>query len=301
MSILELIEEKRVKRHMSIKNKIILENSFYHITQRAPGKEKLFLEEGDFLYFLFLLKKTAKDFNIDIHSFALMPNHLHLLIYLHERNLDKAMKKIFQKYAIYFNHKYQRKGHVFCGVYRAALCNDDSYILTASLYIHLNPLKAGLVTDLGQYRWSSVSLYCNPLNNSFIKTDFILGLLDRDKSRAVKQYSELLAECKSVKFTPLLENLRGLDKIFKNIFRKITLLIKKHKDDGKFLEDINKLEKQIENIKDKKRLSNPRDKEAVAYTIEQLKSRGFAINEICRILKISRFKIYRLCNISVPN
>jgi len=301
MDLYDLIEEKKIKRYFNVKNKIILEDYFYHITQRAPGKEKLFVEDSDYLYFLHLLKDISKTFNIDIHSFALMPNHVHLLIYLNERNLARAMGKLFQRYAIYFNKKYRRKGHVFCGVYRCALCNDENYILAASLYIHLNPLKAGLCMRFNDYRWSSMNLYLRPLRKSFVKNDFVLNILNCDKQKAAKEYRAFLKECEKIEYSPILKNLRGLDKIFKKILDKVTTIFKRQEKYKKSIpNDMQPLETQIEAIKNKKRLVKPSDRKALVYTIEQLKSRGFKVREICDILSISRFKVYRLCNISSP-
>ena len=71
-----------------------------------------------------------------------MPNHVHLLLSPTESNLYDAMRDVFARYAMMFNRKYERKGHLFGGPYRQAVCLDDSYLLAASLYIHLNPVKA---------------------------------------------------------------------------------------------------------------------------------------------------------------
>ena len=182
MNVVELIDNKRLIRFFRARNKLILEHRVYHITQRAPGRERLFLEDPDYLYFLYLLKEISKNFNVDIYAFALMSNHIHLLIYLNEKNLDKAMGKLFQRYAIYFNNKYKRKGHVFCGPYRCALCNDERYIISASLYIHLNPFKAGIAKNLYSYRWSSLGIYIDYNKKSFIKNEFILHLLHNNKT-----------------------------------------------------------------------------------------------------------------------
>ena len=121
--------------------KIIEAGGVYHLTQRAPGRELLFIEEADYMRFLKLLKEASQKFELDIFSFALLPNHLHILLKIKGRNLAEAMKYLFQSYAQGFNKKYKRKGHVFCGVYRAVLCKTDAQLLVTSLYIHLNPFK----------------------------------------------------------------------------------------------------------------------------------------------------------------
>ncbi len=304
MDIIDLIENKKIERYFSVKHKLIFADNFYHVTQRAPGTEKLFIEDDDYLYFLHLLKENLSRFNIDLHAFALMPNHIHALTYLHKANLSPAMQKVLQRYAIYFNNKYKRKGHVFCGGYGCALCNSERYILAVSLYIHLNPYKAGLVSRIDDYRWSSVRLYLKPGRKSFVKTDFILSLLDSDQNEACKMYRRLLRECGKVRHTPLSDNMRGLDRIYKKVGKFYDI----HSPDRRLnkeadieQEDILRFDNYIRKLRGKKRLRQSTDKQAFMYLVTQLKSRGFRVKEIADILDVSRFKIRRLCNISVPD
>jgi len=173
--------------------KIIAEEAVYHITQRAPGRELVFVEDNDYRSFLYSLEKTSRKYSLDILCFALLPNHLHLLIKINDENLNKAMKYLFQSYAQRFNKKYKRKGHVFCGVYRASLCCDDAYLIAASLYIHLNAYKANLVKDPFGYKWSSLPFYTNDTNSSFVNTDYVLGVINEgNKLKAMRAYKEMI-------------------------------------------------------------------------------------------------------------
>ena len=108
-----------------------------HITQRAAGKEPLFLEDADRLYMLGLLKDISHKQSINVYAFCLMGNHVHILLSNQEENLYDAMRDLFSRYAMWFNKKYERKGHLFGGPYRQAVCLDDGYLVTASVYIHL--------------------------------------------------------------------------------------------------------------------------------------------------------------------
>ena len=154
--------------------KIIVEDGIYHVTQRAPGNELIFIEDNDYLRFVSLLKETVQKFQLELFCFALLPNHLHLLLKIKEKNLSEAMRYLFKRYAQWFNVKYERKGHVFCGAYRAALCCDDGHLLAASVYIHLNPLKARLTKDIFKYKWTSLNCYIQRLKNpSFVKPELI--------------------------------------------------------------------------------------------------------------------------------
>ncbi len=296
MDIANLLEEKRLKRFFSVKQKLIVENGLYHVTQRAPGREMLFLEKADYLYFLHLLKETSKKFNVDVYAFALMPNHLHLFVYLNEKNLDKAMQKIFQRYAIYFNTKYFRKGHVFCGAYRCAFCNDERYALVASLYIHLNPFKAGLAKDLQGYRWTSLDVYLNPKIKSFVQNDKILKLLDPDKEKAAAIYTNILKESSGIEYKPRWETFKESKNIFELFFKKIEMLkiVIKKKNEKAFQPSNEK----INALRMKKKLLTSEDKKVLIYTVEQLRSRGFNLTEAAEILGVSRTKIYRLMNVT---
>lgn len=293
MDIGEKLSKSRILRLLQIKNKILVEGGIYHITQRAPGRELLFLEEKDYLYFLHLLKKVSKEFALEVFCFVLMTNHLHLLLRINKPTLDKAMKMLYQKYAFYFNKKYERKGHVFCGVYRAALCNNDEYVIMASIYIHLNPLKAGLCKNLYDYRWSSIDVYTQDIDKSFLKPDFIWALLAPDKKEARKEYEKLLKESAFLDYPNILELRKGLKTFFENFKDKI---LKKFYIDKKesALHKLMELEKNIDYFRNLKRVSKPRDRKALVYLIEQLRSRGYTNLEIAQRLNFAPSTLYRL-------
>lgn len=285
MDMGEKIEGKKVKRYLTINKRIIFEGGIYHITQRAPGKELLFLEEADYLHFLGTLKEKVKKFNLDLFCFSLLPNHLHLLLRIKEKNLSQAMKNLFEKYADYFNKKYQRKGHVFCGRYRASLCNDESYFLAASIYIHLNPYKAGLCRDFKSYRWDSLGLYIGISKNTFINFGEILFLLSSQIDKARKEYLRILEESAGIKGGTLLDS-----SSVKMFIKEAVRTVKRFVDKNKKWEDLNK---SIEDFKLRKKTIGIKDKNTRKYLIEQLLANGYSIREITQTLFISRSSFYR--------
>ncbi|MFH1504549.1 MAG: transposase [Candidatus Omnitrophota bacterium] len=284
------LEENRVERVFRINNKIIIEGGVYHITQRAPGREKLFVEERDYLYFLHLFKEVSSKYILDIYSFVLMPNHLHILLKINEKNLSQAMKLLYQRYALYFNLKYQRKGHVFSGTYRTSLCNSDRYMLAISAYIHLNPVKAGIVEKAGDYRWSSIKLYLEENKSKFVKPDFILDLLSGDKDKAKEYYKNLIkAGCK-FKYKNCFKDKRWLISFMEGFRKKLSQFPAiKSKEIREFLD----LEKRIDSIKDVKRIRDPQKAEAKKYLIQQLLSCNYSIEDIANRLGITRQTVYR--------
>lgn len=292
--VIGLIEEGKIKRYFRARKKICFEGAIGHITQRASGKEPLFVEGSDYLYMLYLIKEISAKFKLHILSFALMLNHIHLLVKFKEAGMSVYMKNLFERYAKYFNNKYKRKGHLFCGPFRSALCFDESYLLAASLYIHFNPVKAGLVKDSIDYRWSSCALFLKELEkDTFIDYKFVLGILDSDISKARIKYKELLEELKIRKIDNILERPKALDFIVQILKEKNNGWLKEHG----LLGDSD-LEHKIQDLREKKRLFYPEELKARAFLIEQLKSRGFSVSEVAEKLNLTRQTIYRAANVT---
>ncbi len=111
------------------------------ITHSGTGSETLFVQDDDYLVMLGLLRESAEKFNISYYALSLLPNKILMLIRPGEKNLVQATGWIFSKYAAGFNQKYQRRGHLFQGRYRQSVCLDNAYLLAASVYIHVHPVK----------------------------------------------------------------------------------------------------------------------------------------------------------------
>ncbi|MCP4649724.1 MAG: hypothetical protein GY853_06545 [PVC group bacterium] len=280
--------KEEVKGYLTLNKRCIFEGGVYHVIQRAPGRELLFLAEADNLYFLKLLKETVKRFGLDLFCFALMPNHLHLLLKINEINLSQAMKNLFERYAYYFNKKYKRKGHVFSGRYRASVCNDNNYFLAASVYIHLNPIKANLTNDVKEYRWSSMNLYAASSKESFVNTDYILSVLSEDINKARRRYAELIAEGSEIKESAWMDK-RTEKKVVQKVSRTVSSMIEHGKK-----EEIDDLNRMIDIFKMKKKVLTTEDSNARKYLVQQLLANGFSHGEIIKDLNLSRATFYRI-------
>lgn len=177
------------------RNKLNIPGLVSHLTQHAVAGVVLFRNDRDRLRLLALLKEAAELFSFRPLAFCLMPNHLHLLIRQREANLPEAMRHLFREYSLYFNHKYQRRGHLFRGRFRQSACFDEYYLVSASIYIHLNPVRAGLARACRDYRWSSWALYDRDRPpSSFLDSEFVLRTLAADRIAAVRAYRKLLEE-----------------------------------------------------------------------------------------------------------
>ncbi|MDD5614244.1 MAG: transposase [Candidatus Omnitrophica bacterium] len=278
------------------RNKVIFAGGIYHITQRATGAELLFLEQADYLYMLHILKETVKKYNLDLFAFALMPNHIHLLLRINEENLKEAMHNLFTRYGIYFNKKYQRKGHVFCSNYRAALCLDDGYLLTASLYIHANPYRAKLTNSVFEYRWSSINLYNKADDrDAFINYRFILNMLNSDIDRAVKVYREMMLDFLKLQIDTTSEPhavIRKLKFSAINILQKIA----GSKCANKKLKQEMEFNNAIKGLTERKKVFEPKEREARLFLINQLLANCYSVQEIADLLQVNRTTIHRLVN-----
>lgn len=291
-SVEDLVEEGKIKRFFRTDKNLIVENGIYHVIQRAPGIEQLFVEDSDYLLFIKFLKETLSKFKLRLFSFALLPNHLHLLLQIKERNLSKAMHNLYSRYAAFFNKKYKRKGHVFGGKYRPILCNDEIYLLTLSAYIHLNPFKAGLCKNIQDYRWTSVVPYLQSIKkNTFIDYRYILNMLHRDINKAREEYKDFLYKSSQVPYTTIIDNPDAPDLFLTKVFKFLRGKIRKVNKKG-VGKDFSDFEDQFMIVSDRRRLLEPKHKEARMYLIKQLRSRGYDITSIAKILKVSRQTIY---------
>jgi REP element-mobilizing transposase RayT len=128
---------------------------YYHIINRGVEQRKVFKEASDYEYFEELMCFYMKSFNITLHNYCLMPNHYHLLIETKTENLSKFMRQLNMNYAIYFNKKYKRVGHLWQGRFKSWFVTNEAYLYTLMLYIEQNPLKAKMVKTLKEYPYSS--------------------------------------------------------------------------------------------------------------------------------------------------
>ncbi|MEI8348985.1 MAG: transposase [Candidatus Omnitrophota bacterium] len=135
------------------------ENCLYHITSRGDDRKKIFISEVDYTKFLEYLKSAQAKFKFYLYAYCLMDNHYHLFLETAQANLSRIMQYINTSYTVYYNVKRKKCGHLFQGRYKSILVEADSYFLELTRYIHLNPVRAKIVTDPEAYRWSSYNEY----------------------------------------------------------------------------------------------------------------------------------------------
>jgi putative transposase len=133
-----------------------------HIVQRGNNRGICFLEDGHRLYYLGLLADALRAHPVDLHAYVLMTNHVHLLATARRPgSLSALMHSVGHRYAHWFNLRCNRTGSLYEGRFKSGLVRSDRYLLCCYRYIELNPVRAGIVADPTEYRWSSYR--CNAL------------------------------------------------------------------------------------------------------------------------------------------
>lgn len=166
----------------------------YHVTSRGNEQKDVFKSQKDREQFLSYLESAVFKYGATIHAYCLMSNHYHLLLETPLGNLSQIMKHINGAYTNYFNVKRKRYGHLFQGRYKAILIDADEYAKELSRYIHLNPVRAGMVSRPEEYRWSSYLDYCGERKKpEWLKAAFILDYFGKGKS-AYKSYRRFVED-----------------------------------------------------------------------------------------------------------
>ena len=144
---------------MPRKPRIQYPNATYHVISRGNRGQDIFINEYDYRKFLNILEKYAELFNIRIIAYCLMTNHFHLALRTPDANLSNLMHRLLTAYSAGFRLLYDSPGHLFQARYKALLVEEGAYLLELSRYIHLNPVRAGVVEKPEDYGHSSLADY----------------------------------------------------------------------------------------------------------------------------------------------
>jgi REP element-mobilizing transposase RayT len=168
------------------------ESGIYHIILRGANKQKIFHEDQDNEKFIEILAKYKKVSGIKVYGWCLMGNHVHILIEQGKEEISVTMKRIGVSYARYYNWKYNSTGHLFQDRYKSEKVEDDGYLLTVIRYIHQNPVKAGMVKRVSDWKWSSCNVYYGNVvyPEDLLDIELILGMFSEERETAIKSFVE---------------------------------------------------------------------------------------------------------------
>jgi REP element-mobilizing transposase RayT len=174
----------------------------YHIISRGDRREAIFLDDKDREQFLATLGQACRKTGWQVHAYCLMSNHFHLVVETPQPNLAEGMKWLLGTYTQRFNRRHQHWGHLFGGRYKAQLIDErsDGYLLTVTNYVHLNPVRAGLLREtdpLQNHAWSSYPAYLSrKLRPPWLRLDCVLGEhgLQDDSPKELREFSRRMQQ-----------------------------------------------------------------------------------------------------------
>ena len=147
--------------------RVVLPNYLHHIIQRGNRRQDVFFSDNDYIYYLELLKEWCDKESIEIWAYCLMSNHVHLILKPNDQsNLSKAIAETHRRYTRMINFRKNWRGYLWQGRF-SSYPMDEHYLLKAAAYVELNPVKAKMVQEPWDYRWSSVHAHLaqhDPLN-----------------------------------------------------------------------------------------------------------------------------------------
>jgi len=172
--------------------RIEFEGAYYHILSRGNERRDIFADDGDRISFLEILGNMSERFEIEVYAYVLMNNHYHLLLKTNKPNISQGMQWFGTTYTRRYNLKYKRNGHLFQGRFKNFLVQNIKYLMLLSCYIHRNPLRAGIISRLAGYPWSSYPVYAyGKKSPEWLRTAPILSYFDsKDKNKAYREMTQ---------------------------------------------------------------------------------------------------------------
>ncbi len=176
---------------MPRKSRIDAPGALHHIIIRGIERKKIFRSDYDRSNFVGRLAELVPETQTECFAWALIPNHAHLLFRTGSVPVSRLMSRLLTGYAGWFNKKYHRHGQLFQNRYKSILCQEDAYLKELVRYIHLNPLRAGIVEDLKEldkYSWCGHSSVMGKKKQPWQNVDYVYRLFSEKKKEARKIY-----------------------------------------------------------------------------------------------------------------
>jgi len=166
----------------------------HHITQRGNRRQATFFCDDDYRSYISLMSEWCGKLNVEIWSYCLMPNHIHLIaVPASEGGLRRAVGEAHRRYTRLINFREGWCGHLWQGRFSSFVMDED-YLIAAARYIELNPVRAGLCADAGEYAWSSAAAHLCGSDDELVKVEPLLGLVDDWKGLLSGEIVEKQAE-----------------------------------------------------------------------------------------------------------
>ena len=184
------------------------DDSIFHIMCKSISEVDLFKDDEDKEMYLRLVKKYKDLYNFKVYGYCLMDNHSHLMIDANGSDISKVMHGINFSYAMYFNRKYRREGHLFKDRFKSKIVKNDKYLKILSIYMHNNPTIIGEYKNSPEkYAFSSLAIFLGKRTDSFKLVDygFIMDFFGDNLKKARKNYYNLIFQCNKEKLKQEIE------------------------------------------------------------------------------------------------
>jgi len=166
-----------------------------HVVQRGNNRQPCFVVESDKVVFAYWLREGALRYEVEIHAWVFMTNHVHLLLTpRHSHSVARLVQFVSSHYVRYFNAQHARSGTLFQGRYKSSVVQDDRYLLNCLRYIELNPVRGGMVRDPSDYSWSSFQAHAFGLPMKMWTPHPLYLELGRTASERQRNYRSLASE-----------------------------------------------------------------------------------------------------------
>jgi REP element-mobilizing transposase RayT len=176
---------------MPRKARIDAPGALHHVICRGIERRKIFDNDDDRDNFVERLETILQETSTPCYAWALIPNHFHLLLRSGKQAISTVMRRLLTGYAVSYNRRHRRSGHLFQNRFKSILCQEDLYLKELVAYIHLNPLRAGIVADLkelAKYPYGGHSVLVGEQKIDFQDTDYVLRLFgDKDKAAGARR------------------------------------------------------------------------------------------------------------------
>ena len=173
--------------------RMLIDGGTYHVLTRGNNGQTVFHQDADYQRYLQLLSECAKAHQLKLYHFALMPNHVHLVLEAAQGGgLSHAMHGLNLTYALFYQRHYQYRGHLWQDRFKSLLIDRDSYLLECGRYVELNPVRGGLTKDPRDYAWSSYRVYAEGVDNPLIAPNPLYETLGATVQKRQHEYREFI-------------------------------------------------------------------------------------------------------------
>ena len=179
---------------MARKSRIHYPGALYHVILRGNAGQDIFFDDKDRCRFFLFLQEGIERYGHQVLIFCLMTNHIHLAIQVADVPLSRIMQNLSFRYTRWVNWRQKRSGHLFQGRYKAILVDADAYLSELAAYLHLNPVRTGMVVRPEEYPWSSHRAYLGGEAISWLHSEAVLSLFSTNLAQARCQFSEFVGE-----------------------------------------------------------------------------------------------------------